>query len=121
RLRDFDAALLAERSATVQTLAPAGARVELVDQYVNMGPQLADVPELVDLPMRAAEAIGVQAEVLPIRGGTGVDPFLDRGVYVANLGTGYFAPESEKEFTSTWQIAEHARWLLALVQRAALG
>lgn len=121
RLRDFELGGLAARVASLRALVPEGARIDVVDQYINMGPQLADVAELVSLPLRAAEAIGVRAEVLPIRGGTGVDPFLERGVFVANLGTGYFAPESEKEFTSVEQIADHARWLLALVQCAAIG
>ena len=57
--------------------------------------------------------------LMPIRGGTGVDPFLDNGVSIGNLGTGYFAPESEKELTSLQTMAAHARWLLALVHHAA--
>jgi di/tripeptidase len=71
----------------------------------------------VDWPREAAAALGQQAPVLPIRGGTGVDPFLERGIPVANLGTGYFAPESEKEFTSLQLMARHALWLTLLVQR----
>ena len=65
----------------------------------------------------AAADVGVEALVFPIRGGTGVDPFLDVGIPIANLGTGYFAPESEKELTSLQKMAGHARWLFALVQR----
>ncbi len=72
---------------------------------------------LVDWPREAAAALGLAAPVLPIRGGTGVDPFLDRGIPVANLGTGYFAPESEKEFTTLQLMARHALWLTLLVQR----
>jgi len=52
----------------------------------------------------------------PPQGVTGVDPFLDHGIPVANLGTGYFAPESEKEITSLQMMADHALWLVALVQ-----
>ena len=46
--------------------------------------------------------------------------FLDftSGIAVANLGTGYFAPESEKELTSLQMLAAHARWLVGLVQVA---
>ena len=62
-------------------------------------------------------AVQQDVRILPIRGGTGVDPFLDKGVAVANLGTGYFAPESEKELTSLQNLAGHARWLVALVQQ----
>ena len=50
-----------------------------------------------------------------------MDPFLVRGVAIANLGTGYFAPESEKELTSLQLMATHARWLCALVAEACAG
>ena len=88
-------------------------------QYTDMGPRLAAAPELVAWAEQAAAAIGERAHRAPIRGGTGVDPFVDRGILIANLGTGYFAPESEKEFTSTEMLARHALWLFALVQRFA--
>lgn len=114
RLRDFDPAGLERRIAHVRA---QGAPVEATHQYVNMGPRLAPHPELVRAAQAAAADIGVQAPVQPIRGGTGVDPFLDRGVPVANLGTGYFAPESEKELTALQVMADHVRWLFALVQR----
>ena len=99
----------------MQALAANTASV--VHQYVNMGPRLADRPELVRWAKAAGDALGKETPVLPIRGGTGVDPFLDAGVAVANLGTGYFAPESEKELTSMEMLADHAKWLVALVQQ----
>ena len=63
--------------------------------------------------MRALDMTPVKE---PIRGGTGVDPFLEQGIPVANLGTGYFAPESEKELTSRQNVARHSLWLTHLVQ-----
>lgn len=114
RLRDFTEDGLRARIAHVQQLA--GNSASIVHQYVNMGPRLADRPELVRWAKQAGEAIGEAVPVMPIRGGTGVDPFLDAGVAVANLGTGYFAPESEKELTTLEMLAGHARWLVALVQ-----
>ena len=95
---------------------PFGVSVTLADQYRDMSPRLAPYPELLEWPKAAADRLGLPAPVQPIRGGTGVDPFLDRGVFVANLGTGYFAPESEKEFTSLQSMAGHARWLVELVR-----
>lgn len=118
RLRDFDEEGLARRIAHVRALA--GARTcEVGAQYVNMGPRLAEHPGLAEAAERAGRAAGVPTERLPIRGGTGVDPFLDWGIPVANLGTGYFAPESEKELTSLQLMAGHARWLVALVRDLA--
>ncbi|MCO4771797.1 MAG: hypothetical protein KDA24_17330 [Deltaproteobacteria bacterium] len=115
RLRDFAEQGLRDRIAHVQGLA--GNACSVTHQYVNMGPRLVDRPELVRWAKAAGLAISQEVPVLPIRGGTGVDPFLDAGVAVANLGTGYFAPESEKELTSMEMLAGHARWLVALVQQ----
>lgn len=113
RIRDFSAQGLEDRIAHVLGLAPGA---EIVRQYVDMGPRLAARPELVRWATEAARAVGVTPEVTPIRGGTGVDPFLERGTFVANLGTGYFSPESEKELTSVQAMVAHAKWLFALIQ-----
>ena len=118
RIRDFDPERLQRRIAHVRGLA--GERpVESHHQYVDMGPKLAAHPGLAEAAARAGEAAGVATVTQPIRGGTGVDPFLEVGIPVANLGTGYFAPESEKELTSLQLMAGHARWLLALVEDLA--
>lgn len=119
RLRDFDPERLERRIAHVRGLA--GERsVETQQQYVNMGPQLAAHPGLAQAAQRAGTVAEVATITQPIRGGTGVDPFLAVGIPVANLGTGYFAPESEKELTSLQMMTGHARWLLALVADLAV-
>ena len=119
RLRDFDAGALEARCAHVARIASSlGLAEQLVieSQYTNMGPQLAKFPELVQWAVEALKPLNIEPAVDPIRGGTGVDPFLARGIGIANLGTGYFAPESEKEFTSEQSLARHAEWLTYLVQ-----
>ncbi len=115
RIRDFSAEGLERRVAHVHDLAGDHA-FDWVPQYVNMGPRLVDHPALIDMPRAAAERVGIPVRVMPIRGGTGVDPFLDEGIPIANLGTGYFAPESEKELTSKQLLVQHAKWLFVLVQ-----
>ncbi len=122
RVRDFDPDALQRREAHVLGVC-AAATPPLVGearaQYINMGPQMKPFPELDTWASAALEAIGQPVVRRPIRGGTGVDPFLDKGIPVANLGTGYFAPESEKELTSRQNIARHALWLVHLVQAVA--
>jgi len=118
RIRDFVPADLEYRKSHIRTsFMASGAAVEVHDQYVNMGPRLADRRDLVELALAAGRDVGVAVREQPIRGGTGVDPFLERGTAVANLGTGYFAPESEKELTSLRLMALHVRWLVALLAR----
>ncbi len=120
RLRDFNKPALAARAAHVTRCAvELGLNVVVEEQYVNMGPMLAEFPDLPRLAVEAARSAGVEPERRPIRGGTGVDPFLAQGIPVANLGTGYFAPESEKELTSRQNIARHTLWLAHLVQLIA--
>lgn len=117
RLRDFDPKGLLAREQHLRTVCEAhGLPVEIAEQYVNMGPALAKHPQLVSWAEEALRRIGQTPQRIPIRGGTGVDPFLERNIPVANLGTGYFAPESEKELTSRQNIARHAVWLSQLVQ-----
>jgi di/tripeptidase len=122
RLRDFDGDKLAGREAHIKSVCaegPGALPVTVVRQYVNMGDALKPYPELVAWAEAAARAAGVEVLRRPIRGGTGVDPFLARGIPVANLGTGYFAPESEKEFTSVQKIGQHAHWLVHLLEQIA--
>jgi di/tripeptidase len=117
RMRDFDPASLEQRCEHLRRVCAAnGLTVKIAQQYVNMGPKLAAYPELVDWAADALRALDRVAERRPIRGGTGVDPFLARDIPVANVGTGYFAPESEKELTSRQNIARHTLWLAHLVQ-----
>jgi di/tripeptidase len=118
RMRDFDPESLERRCEHVRRVCAAdGLDAAITQQYINMGPKLAAYPELVDWATDALRgALDRAAERRPIRGGTGVDPFLTRDIPVANLGTGYFAPESEKELTSRQNIARHTLWLAHLVQ-----
>jgi len=116
RLRDFSPETLRAREVHVQRTAEhLGYATAITHQYVNMGPALRAFPHLIDLPTRAARALGEEPQVRPIRGGTGVDPFLEVSIPIANLGTGYFGLESEKEFTSRQQLTRHVRWLATLM------
>lgn len=120
RIRDFVPDELAYRRQHIRDVfSAAGAEVSDREQYVNMGPRLADRRDLVEHALAAGADVGVAVREMPIRGGTGVDPFLERGTAIANLGTGYFAPESEKELTSLALMAHHVRWLVALLARLA--
>ncbi|MBX7137576.1 MAG: M20/M25/M40 family metallo-hydrolase [Oligoflexia bacterium] len=124
RLRDFETAELENRIQharymTVRSFGEDGAQFEAEYQYENMGPSMAGAQPLIELAQAAARKVGVEAPLLPIRGGTGVDPFVTRGVLVPNLGTGYFAPESEKELTTRQSMARHVQWIAALLQEMA--
>jgi di/tripeptidase len=122
RLRDFSPEALATRESHVGDLAKELFGQAVINstpetQYHNMGEQLNSHPTLVSWAKAAAAQIGVESPVVPMRGGLGVDPFLNQGIYIANLGAGYFAPESGKEFTTRQMLGQHTLWLAALVQQ----
>ncbi len=123
RLRDFDLAQLEQRAKDVQQSVTLNPRLKASfswsRQYDNMAQRLEAAPELVSWAVNSAKKLGLHAQVLPIRGGTGVDPFLDRGIMVANLGTGYFSPESEKELTSLEFMVQHALWLVGILNESS--
>ena len=123
RLRDFDPRDLARREDHVQRVAHfSGLPEEAVHhrpQYRDISPRLESYPELVAWAEAAAERISASIQRHPIRGGTGVGPFLDAGIGVANLGTGYHGLESPTELTSLEMIGRHAEWLVALVEVVA--
>ena len=125
RLRDFERAQLEERADWIERQLSGAeglstASFQWSKQYDNMSARLEAAPELVTWAVEGAKELGIEAKVMPIRGGTGVDPFLDRGVMVANLGTGYFSPESEKELTSLEFMVQHALWLVSLLNQSTL-
>ncbi|MCB9639400.1 MAG: M20/M25/M40 family metallo-hydrolase [Myxococcales bacterium] len=121
RIRDFSPEQRKAREEHVTTLAARQehAVAEVAQQYINMGPALEPYPQLLAWAQDAAQTIGQTAVRQPIRGGTGVDPFLERGIPVANMGTGYFAPESEKEFTSLQSLVRHILWHVQLAHHIA--
>ena len=122
RLRDFETdGLQARKEHVIEAVQKTeNAVVTIDDQYINMGPVLQARPILREWAFKAANSVNVVCREAPIRGGTGVDPFLARNITIANLGTGYFAPESEKELTSIQMMVGHARWLCALVMQAGM-
>lgn len=62
--------------------------VEIEQQYRNMAEIVADYPQLIDAAKQAFEAAGVEANVIPIRGGTDGAQLSFRGLPCPNLSTG---------------------------------
>lgn len=122
RVRDFDTDVLAAREADIARICQETGVGEpkVIPQYVDSGPRLAGVPQLVLHPRAAFEPLSqgttFDAVELPVRGGTGIDKFTEAGVFVGNVGTGYFFLESPKELTSLELMGQHTVWLLNLVQ-----
>ncbi|MFM1846597.1 MAG: hypothetical protein RL417_71 [Pseudomonadota bacterium] len=124
RLRDFVPQFLTRRGEDLRRICERfGGDLTISQQYIDMGPRLKEAPELTELPLKAFELLKeftqFKAFECPIRGGTGVDGFSERGVLIGNIGAGYYFLESAKELTSRELLGLHTAWLVNLVQTIA--
>lgn len=63
-------------------------RVELKDQYFNMGEKIKPHPELIDIPEKVIQSLGIKPIIEPIRGGTDGSQLSYMGLPTPNLFTG---------------------------------
>lgn len=95
-LRDHDASKLAERKQVITSMVEvfnakygAGAvEARLVDSYPNMRQFIEPVYHIVERAVAAMAAAGVEAKLLPIRGGTDGSRLSELGLPCPNIFTG---------------------------------
>lgn len=105
-LRDFDAERFARREQVMRDVASfLNARygegtvsVEVREQYRNMAEHLADARLLIDYALEAHREVGVEPEVVPVRGGTDGAQLTFRGLPCPNIATGGYNAHSVREF-----------------------
>lgn len=126
-VRDHDRALfeakiaLMERAATFLNEALGEERVSLDihQEYRNMAEMVASYPQLIESAKEAFEAAGVEAHVLPIRGGTDGAQLSFRGLPCPNLSTGGYAFHGVNEFIPISSLEKMVDVLQELVARFA--
>jgi tripeptide aminopeptidase len=125
RLRDFSADYVKTRGRDIERIcAETGiGTAKLKHEYSDSGPSLAKAGQLVEIPHLAFESLRhltpLRARELKVRGGTGIDPFTEGGIFIGNLGTGYLFLESGKEITTKEMLALHTEWLFNVTQVVA--
>ncbi len=78
-----------EAAETLQKEWPRGkVELSLTDNYANMGEVIEKHFHLVENAKKAAEYIGVKADIIPVRGGTDGSRLSFMGLPCPNLGTG---------------------------------
>ena len=95
--------------------------VEIEQQYRNMAEIVADYPQLIDAAKQAFEAAGVEANVIPIRGGTDGAQLSFRGLPCPNLSTGAYCCHGVNEFipvSSLERMVDMLEQLVALFARS---
>jgi len=88
--------------------------------FDNIKPYLQRCPKLITIPRQSAISLGFQPGVMPMRYSNGTDVFLENGLVLGNLGTGYFGAECPKEITSLQMLANHSCWLFDICQRLSI-
>lgn len=93
--------------------------VEIKQQYRNMAEIVADYPELIDEAKSAFADAGVEANVIPIRGGTDGAQLSFRGLPCPNLSTGAYCCHGVNEFIPVRSLETMVEVLKSLVARFA--
>lgn len=127
-VRDFDAALFAERERTLRKAAAflndrygAGTvEVTIREEYRNMAERLEGLDFLVDNALEANREAGVEPRVVPVRGGTDGSQLTFRGLPCPNIATGGCNAHSVREFVPVRALASTVDVLEHLVAKFAV-
>lgn len=98
-VRDHDVSLFHARKNTLRHIekimnekwGEGTVRLTINEQYKNMAEIIAGCMHLVENAKKAAETVGIEPKVVPIRGGTDGCQLSFRGLPCPNLGTGGYA------------------------------
>ena len=123
-LRDHDADKLEFRKQTMRHTAdclngkygPGTVQVEIWDSYRNMIEQIRPHFHLVETARRAIQAVGLEPEELPVRGGTDGAVLSWKGLPCSNLGTGGFNFHGVYECTTAERMDRATEVLLHIVR-----
>ena len=89
--------------------------LELRDSYFNMKEKIIPHMHLIDNAARALREIGVEPNIIPIRGGTDGAALSFRGLPCPNLGTGGHNFHGRFEYISIQSMEKAVQMLLRLV------
>ncbi|MPM34860.1 Peptidase T [bioreactor metagenome] len=126
-VRDHDRKLFEKRKAAMLAAAEfLNARygvntisIKLEDQYYNMGEMIAPRKEILDLALKAFEAVGVKPIVHPIRGGTDGSRLSFMGLPCPNIFAGGLYFHGKYECLPTRSLEKAVEVLLKIVELSA--
>jgi len=123
-LRDFDTGVLEERGRRLERMCAGlmaeeprlGVKVEIIQQYRNMGDVLSRHPEVAARLEEAVRAAGITPKVKSVRGGTDGSRLTALGMPTPNIFAGGVNFHGPSEWISTRVMAQSACVILNLVQ-----
>ncbi|GGL49234.1 peptidase T [Sporolactobacillus putidus] len=127
-IRDFDKAKFAAKKAFVQdTVRKLQEKygqdsiiLELKDQYYNMKEKVEQNKEVVDVAYQAMKNLGIEPQVLPIRGGTDGAQISYMGLPTPNLFTGGENFHGKFEYISVDNMVKAAQTIVEIVKLFAV-
>jgi tripeptide aminopeptidase len=123
-IRDFDLDKAKERAAKLELFARAveaqfpGGRVTVAakPQYYNMKQKIDEHPEVLAKLTRAAERVGVEFTLKPIRGGTDGSRLTELGIPTPNIFTGGRNFHSRTEWAAVSDMAAACALIVELIR-----
>lgn len=123
-IRDHDAEKFAAKEAYLQEVAekmnrkygPGTVQLEIREEYRNMAEKILPCIHLIENAKKAAERVGIEPKVLPIRGGTDGARLSYMGLPCPNLGTGGYAFHGPYEHITAEGMDRAVEMLLELVK-----
>ncbi|WKA50432.1 peptidase T [Planococcus liqunii] len=123
-IRDFDKdAFEAKKSHMQKTAAKLqeqygteAVKLELEDQYYNMREKIEPVMEIVDAAEAAMKALGIEPNIVPVRGGTDGSQLSYMGLPTPNIFTGGENYHGQYEFISVQNMEKATQVIVEIVK-----
>ena len=125
-IRDHDMELFNKRKAMMQELTakineryPDSTTLELKDQYYNMREKVEPVMHIVDLAFEAMQAVGIEPNVKPIRGGTDGSQLSFKGLPCPNIFAGGHNFHGRYEYVSIQSMEKATQTIVKIAELVA--
>lgn len=125
-IRDFDKAKFEDKKRHMQAVAEKlqqqygeeAIRLEIEDQYYNMREKIEPVMEIVDNAERAMTTLGIDPNIVPVRGGTDGSQLSYMGLPTPNIFTGGENYHGKYEFISVENMEKATQVIIEIVKSA---
>lgn len=123
-IRDFDKDAFEAKKSHMQTTAAKlqeqygteAVKLELEDQYYNMREKIEPVMDIVDAAEAAMKALGIEPNIVPVRGGTDGSQLSYMGLPTPNIFTGGENYHGQYEFISVQNMEKATQVIVEIVK-----
>lgn len=125
-IRDFDKEQFEAKKNHMQQVAAKlqqefgeeAIELDIADQYYNMREKIEPVMEIVDQAEQAMKSLGIQADIIPVRGGTDGSQLSYMGLPTPNIFTGGENYHGKFEFISAQNMEKAAQVIIEVAKTA---